>query len=144
MGLSLERAGLILDRSEASSAVTHMKATALTGEDVLGVGLRTAVLAPFRTDDGRGVLVVVGRLYEQSFDDTDRSLVEAVTLAVGQALERIWAYEARNQSAAQQKALVRAAQSMSRSLEISEVAQTLCEEVQRALADGQHVGQPRR
>jgi diguanylate cyclase (GGDEF)-like protein len=59
--------------------------------------------------------------------------VEAVTLAVGQALERIWAYEARDQSAAQQTALVRAAQSMSRSLEISEVAQTLCEEVQRAL-----------
>ena len=120
--------GLLLDRTEASSAVTHMKAAALTGEDVLGIGLRTAILAPFRTDDGRGVLVVVGRLYDQSFDETDRSLVEAVTLAVGQALERIWAYEARDQSAAQQAALVRAAQSLSRSLEISEVLQTLCDE----------------
>ena len=133
VGLPSERAGLLLDRSEASSAVTHMKAAALSGEDVLGIGLRTAILAPFRTDDGRGVLVVVGRLYDQSFDETDRSLVEAVTLAVGQALERIWAYEARDQSAAQQSALVRVARSLSRSLEISEVLQTLCDESQRAL-----------
>jgi diguanylate cyclase (GGDEF)-like protein len=133
VGFPPERAGVLLDRTEASSALTHMKAGALTGEDVLGVGLRSAILAPFRTDDGRGLLVVVGRLYDRAFDETDRSLVEAVTLAVGQALERIWAYESRDRSARQQAALVRAAQSMSRSLEISEVIQTLCDESQLAI-----------
>jgi diguanylate cyclase (GGDEF)-like protein len=133
VGLPLESAGLILDRAEASSAITHMKGAALAGEDVLGVGLRNAILAPFRSNDGRGVLVGVGRLYDQPFDQADRSLVEAVTLAVGQALERIWAYEARDRAAEQQAALVRAAQRMGRSLEISEVVKTFCEEVKRGL-----------
>lgn len=133
VGLTPERAALLLDRTEASSAMTHMKAAALTGEDVLGIGLRSAVMAPFRTEDGRGVLVVVGRLYDRPFDQTDRSLVEAVTLAVGQALERIWAYEDRDRSARRQGALVRAAQSMSRSLEIKEVLQTLCDQTHHAL-----------
>ena len=133
IGLEAERALRILDRSEASSAVTHAKPAALTGDDVLGVGLSSAILAPFRTDDGRGVLVGVGRRHERPFEQADRTLLGAVTPAVGQALERIWAYEARDAAAAQQAALVRAAHAMGRSLEIGVVLQTLCDECQAAL-----------
>ena len=60
---------------------------------------------PFRTEDGRPVAGRVARLHETPFNETDRALLEAVTVAGGQALERIWAYEARNRSAKEQAAL---------------------------------------
>ena len=97
------------------------------------MGLSSAILAPFRTDDGRGVLVAVGRRHERPFEQADRALLGAVTPALGQALERIWAYEARDAVAGQQAALVRAAHAMGRSLEIGVVLQTLCDECQAAL-----------
>jgi diguanylate cyclase (GGDEF)-like protein len=123
----------LFERPECQRVVKTGRAAALAGDDTLGLGALGCVLAPFRAEDGRVALVGVGRLYADEFDATDRSLVEAVTVAVGQALERIWAYEARNRSAAQQTALVRAAKSMSSTLEITDVLQTLCDEVTRAI-----------
>jgi diguanylate cyclase (GGDEF)-like protein len=91
------------------------------------------MLAPFRTEDGRNVLVGVGRMNELPFNESDRAMLEAVTVAAGQATERIWAYEARNRSAKEQAALLRAAKSMGSSLEFGEVLNTVAEEVARAL-----------
>jgi diguanylate cyclase (GGDEF)-like protein len=133
VGLDPGRAARLLRRPECASAMAGDRAQAIAGDDTLGIGARSAMLSPFRTEDGRTVLVVVGRLHESPFDDTDRALLEAVTLAAGQALERIWAYEARNRTVKEQAALVRAAKSMGRSLEIREVLKTLSEEVRRAL-----------
>jgi diguanylate cyclase (GGDEF)-like protein len=123
----------LLERPECAEAIRSGDAVTLAGPDVLGVGASTAVIAPFRTDDGRVALVGVARLHEPAFDETDRALVEAVTVAVGQGLERIWVYEARNRAAKEQAALVRAAKSMSRSLETREVLNTLCAEAEQAL-----------
>jgi diguanylate cyclase (GGDEF)-like protein len=123
----------LLERPECAAAIEKGEARTLAGDDVLGIGASGGVIAPFRTEDGRAVLVGVARLHEAPFDEADRALVEAVTIAAGQALERIWAYEARNRSAKEQAALVRAAKSMSRSLEVAEVLQTLCAEVRRGL-----------
>jgi diguanylate cyclase (GGDEF)-like protein len=133
VGASAEEFAGLLGRPECIGAIKYGDAVTLAGTDVLGIGARGAVIAPFRTDEGRVALVGVARLHEPAFDETDRALVEAVTIAAGQALERIWAYEARNRSAKEQAALVRAAKSMSRSLETREVLNTLCEEANRAL-----------
>lgn len=123
----------LLERPESMRALKIGRGISIEGQDVLGIGVRAAILAPYRTEDGRVVLAGVARIYDLPFDDGDRSLVEAVTVAVGQALERIWAYQSRDRAAAQQTALVRAAKSISRSLEITDVLQTLCTEARSAL-----------
>jgi diguanylate cyclase (GGDEF)-like protein len=133
VGLDPESVPCLLKSPESAQAVRSGRAVHLAGEDVLGIGARGAVIAPFETADGRRAVVGVARLHHAPFDETDRALVEAVTLAAGQALERIWAYEARNRTAKEQAALVRAAKSMGGSLEIDEVLRTLCEEICRGL-----------
>jgi diguanylate cyclase (GGDEF)-like protein len=129
VGMKDTCANPLFERSECRRALEYGRAASLDGEDILGLGAQAGIVAPFRSNDGRSALVGVARLYPDAFDESDRALIEAVTLAAGQALERIWGYDARNRAAVQQTALVRAAKSMSRSLEISEVLQTLCEEV---------------
>ena len=123
----------LLESPDSIRALKLGRAIAVEGENTFGIGAEVAVVAPYRTEDGRLALVGVARLYKLPFDEGDRSLVEAVTLAGGQALERIWAYEARNRTAAQQTSLVRAAKSMGASLEIKDVLHTLCAEVAAAL-----------
>ena len=123
----------MLGYTEGRNGQGDSRALVLECEDLLGIGARSALLAPFSSEEGRWALVGVARLYDAGLDETDRSLLEAVTLAVGHALERIWANDARDRAAAQQSALVRAAKSMGRSLDTGEVMQTLCEEVKEAL-----------
>ena len=134
VGLGGADPSALYERPECKRVVRSGMAETLHEPDTLGIGARGAVLAPFRTEEGRLALVGLARVYELPFRESDRSLVEAVTLAVGQGLERIWAYESRNRSAARQSALVSAAKSISRSLEIDAVLQTLCEEVRRGIA----------
>jgi diguanylate cyclase (GGDEF)-like protein len=133
VGLDLERALELLDHPDSMRAIDTHRAVVLVGEELLGIGARGAMLAPFRTEDRRTVLVGIARVHGTPFDETDRAMLEAVTVAAGQALERIWAYEARNRSAKEQSALLRAAKKMGSSLEFGEVLNTVAEEVGRAL-----------
>jgi diguanylate cyclase (GGDEF)-like protein len=133
VGIDRERALELLGHPESMRAIDTHRAVVLRGEEVLGIGARAAMLAPFRTEDRRTVLVCVARLHETEFNETDRAMLEAVTLAAGQALERIWAYEARNRSSKEQAALLRAAKKMGSSLEFADVLNTVAEEVGRAL-----------
>jgi diguanylate cyclase (GGDEF)-like protein len=133
VGLDADAAPQLLRRPEAARAIEGSRALALSGEDVLGLGARGAMVAPFETKDGRSVVVLVARMHENPFEETDRAMLEAVTVAAGQAMERIWVYEARNRSAKEQAALLRAAKSMGGSLEFSDVLDTVAEEVRRAL-----------
>ena len=66
------------------------------GFDLLSVGARAFVAAPFR---GRAVhgLIGVARLYGQSFDEAEAALLEAVATSVGHALERLRLGEERDQ-----------------------------------------------
>jgi diguanylate cyclase (GGDEF)-like protein len=139
VGLDPDRIPSLLDRPECKEALESRRAIGLEGDDVLGLGAMSAVIAPFHAEDGRIALVGVGRLHAAPLNETDRALVEAVTLAAGQALERIWSYEARNRTAKEQAALVRAAKSMGRSLELGDILGTLSEEVARGL-DSDTVG----
>jgi diguanylate cyclase (GGDEF)-like protein len=136
VGISEDLAAGLLSGRSISRLIETGRASIVSGDEVLGIGARTAILAPFETEGGRGALIGVARLYDRSFDEQDRSLVEAVTLAVGHALERIWAYEERDRRVEEQNALVRAAKSLGGSLETSQVLDALCDEVQRALGSG--------
>ena len=133
VGISEQVAAELLSVRSSARAIEAGRATVISGDDALGIGARTAILSPFRTESGRAALVGVARLYKREFDEQDRSLVEAVTLAVGHAFERIWAYEERDRRAEEQNALVRAAKSLGGSLETPQVLEALCAEVRRAL-----------
>ena len=133
VGLEREAAKELLERSEISHAVEADRALLMGGDGFLGIGARGAMVAPFRTEAGRPVIVLVARLHPTPFTETDRAMLEAVTVAVGQALDRIWAYEARNRSAKEQAALLRAAKSMGSSLEFEALMDIVAAEVCSAM-----------
>jgi signal transduction histidine kinase len=65
------------------------------GFDLLSAGARAIVSAPFGGSAMRGV-VGVARLYDQSFDEAEAALLEAVAASVGHALERLRLTEERD------------------------------------------------
>ena len=60
----------------------------LEGTDLLGVGARALVCASFAAGPARGI-VGVARLHESGFDEAETALLEAVTVSVAHALERL-------------------------------------------------------
>ncbi len=133
VGLSRGQAKDLLTDPNCIEAIGESRAVHLGDRALRGVEARSTVLAPFRTRGGRRVLVGVARLYDQAFDTVETALLESVSESAGHALERIWAFEERDRRGAQQAALVRAAKSLNRSLEIEEILSALCEEVAQAL-----------
>ena len=79
------------------------------------------------------VLIGAARLYDEGFDSSEVALLEAVTESVGHGLERAWLAAGRDQYAARQTALVRAAKALNASLLTADVLQTLCKEISDAL-----------
>jgi signal transduction histidine kinase len=66
------------------------------GLDLLSVGARAVVVAPFGGRAMRGV-VGVARLYDQRFDEAEAALLEALAASIGHALERLRLAEERDQ-----------------------------------------------
>jgi PAS domain S-box-containing protein len=58
------------------------------GANLLSLGARVLVRAPFRAQSSRGV-VGVARLYDEAFDEGETALLEAVAASVEHALERL-------------------------------------------------------
>ena len=58
------------------------------GADLLGVGARALVCAPFDAGPARGI-VGVARLHDPDFDEAETALLEAVAVSVAHALERL-------------------------------------------------------
>ena len=65
------------------------------GGDLLSLGARAVIRAPFAGSRARGV-VGVARLYEQSFDEAEAALLEAVAASIEHALERLRLAEERD------------------------------------------------
>jgi PAS domain S-box-containing protein len=65
------------------------------GDDLLSVGARAVVCAPFGVSKTRG-LATVARLYDQSFDEAEVALLDAVAASVEHALERLRLAEERD------------------------------------------------
>jgi len=65
------------------------------GDDLLGIGVRNLVLAPFGAGADRGA-VGVARLYDQRFDEAEVALLEAIAESIHHALERVRLAEERD------------------------------------------------
>ena len=104
----------------------------IEGDQVLGVGIRHLVLAPFASEAGNRCVLGVARWHGQAFDEAELALLRAVTESVGHALERTWLEVDRQRQAVRQAALVRAAKRLNQSLELGEVLDALCAEVATA------------
>ena len=133
VGLSRRETLSLLRDPICVNALSGSRATIRNDPSLRGVKAGSLLLAPYKGGEDRSVLIGAARLYDQPFEEIDVALIEAVAESAGLALERIWAYEQRDQRAAQQLALVRAAKSLNRSLEIEEVLSTLCGELREAL-----------
>lgn len=85
-GLGLTDAGRLLDHGllDCTIEVPHR----LEGSNLLSVGARALVVAPFGSTTPRGV-VGVARLHDQRFDEAEAALLEAVAASIAHALERL-------------------------------------------------------
>ena len=77
--------------------------------DLLGIGVRQLVLAPFAGEVDRGV-VGVARLYDEPFDEGEVALLEAVSESLKHALERIRLGKEREDILARERAARREAE----------------------------------
>ena len=85
-GLRPEEAGRLLEHDLLEPALAAPQRE--NGLDLLSLGARALVCAPFGSGALRGV-VGVARLYDQSFDEAEAALLEAVATSVEHALERL-------------------------------------------------------
>jgi PAS domain S-box-containing protein len=86
-GLTPDQGAALLDDERCVRALTLTEPQVHEG-DLLGIGIRRLVLAPFVGEVDRGV-VGVARLYDEPFDDGEVALLEAVSESIKHALERI-------------------------------------------------------
>jgi PAS domain S-box-containing protein len=86
-GLTARQRANLLDDERCAHAVDGEGAQLYQG-DLLGIGVRELVLAPFGGQVDRGV-VGVARLYDEPFDEGEVALLEAVAESIKHALERI-------------------------------------------------------
>ncbi|HWT24854.1 MAG TPA: diguanylate cyclase, partial [Solirubrobacteraceae bacterium] len=103
------------------------------GADLLGLGAHRLALSPYSAENGRQVVIGVGRLYDEGFDAAELALLEAVATSAGHGLERAWLAAERDRHAARQAALARAAKALSASLLRRDVLRTLSSEVAHVL-----------
>ena len=91
-GLAPDDAERLLEQDLLADGAAHRD----HGFDLLSVGAHAIVCAPF---GGRGLRGVVGvaRLYDQSFDEAEAALLEAVAASICHALERLRLAEERDQ-----------------------------------------------
>jgi PAS domain S-box-containing protein len=86
-GLTPDQCAALLDDERCVHALMLTEPQVHEG-DLLGIGIRQLVLAPFAGEVDRGV-VGVARLYDEPFDDGEVALLEAVSESIKHALERI-------------------------------------------------------
>ena len=87
VGLSRDAAASIFAQPVAARALSGTVAITERGADLLELRIRNVALAP-GTAGGSRLLVGVGRLYEQDFEELELALIEAVTKSTAHALER--------------------------------------------------------
>jgi PAS domain S-box-containing protein len=93
-GLTPDQRADVLDDERCARALTSEGAQ-LHQDDLLALGVRELVLAPFAGEVGRGV-VGVARLYDEHFDEGEVALLEAVAESIKHALERLHLGEERD------------------------------------------------
>jgi putative nucleotidyltransferase with HDIG domain len=108
----------VLGDQLVASALASESASAFAGENLLGVGGRSAALAAFEAEKGQRAVIGVARLYGQEFDEAEIALLDAVTRATGHALERSWLTAEREDLVSQlERAYVGTAEALANALE---------------------------
>lgn len=79
----------------ALAALADERPVAASGEDLLGIGGRSALLATHRAGGGRQVLFGAVRAYPLGFEPPEVALMEAVSRSAGLALDRLWLQDER-------------------------------------------------
>jgi two-component system, OmpR family, phosphate regulon sensor histidine kinase PhoR len=92
-GLRPEESAHLLEQDLLDPAVDTSQRE--EGFDLLSVGARALLFAPFGGSQARGV-VGVARFYDEAFDEAEAALLEAVAASVGHALERLSLAEERD------------------------------------------------
>jgi PAS domain S-box-containing protein len=92
-GLRPPEAARLLDQRLLDSCVERPQR--LEGPNLLSVGARALVVAPFGATTPRGV-VGVARLHDERFDNAEAALLEAVAASIAHALERLRLAEERD------------------------------------------------
>ncbi len=82
-------------------AMVTERAVAAAGEDLLGRGGRSGLIAAEPLGDNRQLVVGVVRLYTLGFPDSERALLEAIMTSAGHALKRLWGEAERERLIAQ-------------------------------------------
>jgi hypothetical protein len=93
IGLIGDERTAILDDLLCLSALEAEAPRVYTGTNLLGLGARALLVAPFASANGERVAIGIARLHEQAFDAAEVTLLEAITRSVGHALERFWSRE---------------------------------------------------
>ena len=85
-GLRPPEAARLVDQRVLDSAVEVPQR--LEGQNLIAVGARALLLAPFGATSLRGV-VGVARLHDERFDESESALLEAIAASIAHALERL-------------------------------------------------------
>ncbi|HET6641880.1 MAG TPA: ATP-binding protein [Gaiellaceae bacterium] len=107
-GLTPDQRAALLEDERCARAITDAQPLRHQG-DLLAIGVRELVLAPFTGEVDRGV-VGVARLYDERFDEGEVALLEAVAESLNHALERIRLGEERDVLLAREQAARREAE----------------------------------
>ena len=79
----------------ALAALADPSPVSASGEDLLGAGGRSALLAGHTSDEGRRVLLGAIRRYQLGFEPPEVALMAAITRSAGLALDRLWLHDER-------------------------------------------------
>jgi hypothetical protein len=93
IGLTGDEPAAVLDELLALSALELETPRVELGDDLLGLGARSVLLASAAGAQGERVVVGIARLYEQAFAEAEVTLLEAATRCVVHAIERFWGRE---------------------------------------------------
>src|SRR3712207_613475 len=80
VGLRERDVAAVAEDPLCTSASAEDRPVLHAGEDLLGLGARRLMLAPWTAEDGRRVVLGVARLDDEPFDDAERALLEAVVV----------------------------------------------------------------
>jgi PAS domain S-box-containing protein len=94
-GLPSARALRLTDDDLCRAVLTAAEPQVRGGDDLLAIGVRELVLAPFGVGADRGA-VGVGRLYLKPFDEAEVALLESIAQSIRHALERLRLTEERD------------------------------------------------
>ena len=93
IGLTADEAAAVLDDALAATALELETPRVVIGDDLLGIGARSVLVASAAGAPAQRVAVGIARLYDEGFDEAEVTLVDGVTHHLAHAIEHLWGRE---------------------------------------------------